>query len=133
MKKETITGLYKAPGKKAEARVIPNTLEALQELVGGYIEAVSVPIGSGCVFICNEEGKILGMPLNRSVRMEGQIVDIIAGTFFICDCSGSNFGSLSQEQQQKYLRMFKYPERFLKINGEIAALKYNPNEKGKDR
>jgi hypothetical protein len=83
--------------------------------------------------ICNEEGKILGMPLNRSVRMEGQIVDIIAGTCFICDCSGSNFGSLSQEQQQKYLRMFKYPERFLKINGEIAALKYNPNEKGKDR
>ena len=73
------------------------------------------------------------MPLNRSVRMEGQIVDIIAGTFFICDCSGSNFGSLSLEQQQKYLRMFKYPERFLKINGEIAALKYNPNEKGKDR
>ena len=58
---------------------------------------------------------------------------VIAGTFFICDCSGSNFGSLSQEQQQKYLRMFKYPERFLKINGELAALKYNPNEKGKDR
>ena len=75
-----------------------------------------------------------GSPIiKRVIATEGQIVDIIAGTFFICDCSGSNFGSLSQEQQQKYLRMFKYPERFLKINGEIAALKYNPNEKGKDR
>ena len=111
---------------------IEGTLKSMQTIVGGYIQAV-YPYEEPVALICNEEGKLLGMPLNRAVRMEGQIVDVIAGTCFLCDCSGSNFGSLSQEQQQKYLRMFKYPERFLKINGEISALKYNPNEKGKDR
>ena len=127
-----IRAIIKRPDEEyGHVSYISDTLENLQRTVGGYIETVT--IASDMAIICNEEGKILGMPLNRSVRMEGQIVDIIAGTFFICDCSGSNFGSLSQEQQQKYLRMFKYPERFLKINGEIAALKYNPNEKGKDR
>ena len=29
-------------------------------------------------------------------------VSSIAGTFFICDCSGESFGSLSKEQQKRY-------------------------------
>lgn len=89
MKKETITGLYKLPGKKPEARVIPNTLEALQELVGGYIEAVSVPVGGGCVFICNEEGKLRGMAPNFYYRG-----DILVGPVFICCISGEDFSDL---------------------------------------
>ena len=62
MKKETITGLYKLPGKKPEARVIPNTLEALQELVGGYIEAIN--LFPNIVVIVNEEGVLKDMPFN---------------------------------------------------------------------
>jgi len=89
MKKETITGLYKLPGKKPEARVIPNTLEALQELVGGYIEAVSVPIGSGCIFICNEEGKLHLMEPNFYYGG-----DIFVGPVFICCRSGEDFSDL---------------------------------------
>ena len=89
MKTDTITGLYKLPGKKAEARVIPNTLEALQELVGGYIETVSVPIGSGCIFICNEEGKLRGMDPNFYYRG-----DIFVGPVFICCRSGEEFSNL---------------------------------------
>jgi hypothetical protein len=132
VKEDKLTVVLLEPGKLARVEKIDASLAGLQGAVGGSIEAM-YPFEEEVCIVCNEEGKILDMPLNRSVRMEGQIVDISAGTFFICDCSGSNFGSLSQEQQQKYLRMFKYPERFLKINGEIAALKYNPNEKGKDR
>jgi len=48
------------------------SLEELQALVGGYIEAVPhVPGGLDADddMICNEEGKLRGMPLNRKASM----------------------------------------------------------------
>lgn len=48
-----------------EIREIDNTLQALQELVGGYIECVRV--SSDVVIICNEEGAIEGLPGNCRV------------------------------------------------------------------
>lgn len=55
-----------------------------------------------------------------------EMIDVIAGTFFICDCSGQNFGSLSADQQKQFLELFKQPERFVKIAGEIVAIPYTP-------
>ena len=57
-----------------------------------------------------------------------EMIEIMAGTFFICDCSGENFGSLSEEQLKKYTEMFKQPERFLRVNGEIFAVPYTPKK-----
>ncbi len=75
----------------------------------------------------DDEGKIYGKPLNRAIYNEdGTIMDIMAGTFFICDCSKPSFGSLSEEQQQRFVNQFKYPEQFCRINGEITAIKYKP-------
>ena len=54
--------IYKAPGKDAEIRNIENSLEALQQAVGGYIETVTFATDA-CV-ICNEEGRLLGLPIN---------------------------------------------------------------------
>lgn len=52
----------KEPGKTMYETIIPNTLEALQDTVGGYIEVV--PTDWDWVIICNEEGKINGLPDN---------------------------------------------------------------------
>ena len=54
--------IYKAPGCQPEPRDIPNTLEELQAAVGGYIETVT--IASDVVIICNEEGRLQGLPHN---------------------------------------------------------------------
>lgn len=54
--------IYKAPGCAPEPRDIPNTLEELQASVGGYIETVT--IASDVVIICNEEGRLQGLPHN---------------------------------------------------------------------
>ena len=60
--KEKITVIVKNPGEPAEEREIPNTLEALQGIVGGYIETVR--FASDCTIVCNEEGKLREMEPN---------------------------------------------------------------------
>ena len=62
-----------------------------------------------------------------------EIIEIIAGTCFICDCRGESFGSLSDEQLKRYSKQFKYPEQFIRINGEICAVPFKPNEKSHER
>ena len=44
------------PGKEARIATISNTLPSLQQIVGGYIEAV-YPFDDPVAIICNEEGK----------------------------------------------------------------------------
>jgi len=132
VKEDKITVVFLEPGKLARIEQINASLEGLQEAVDGYIEAM-YPFEEQVCVICNEEGKIHGMPLNRAIRVDGQIVDIIAGPCFICDCKGENFGSLSADQQRRYLKRFKYPEHVIKINGEIASIPYNPTPKAKER
>ena len=78
--------------------------------------------------VCNEEGKINGMSLNRAIYDGNEMVEIIAGPCFICDCSRENFRSLSDEQLKRYSRQFKYPEAFIKMNGEIKAIPFTPDK-----
>ena len=59
---ELIQVIVKPPGELPEVRTIPNTLEALQEIVGGYIETVTVE--TDLVAIVNEEGRLMGLPYN---------------------------------------------------------------------
>ena len=55
--------LYKAPDWTGFREIIvDNELETLQELVGGYIETVTMTMDS-CIIV-NEEGRILGLPHN---------------------------------------------------------------------
>lgn len=71
--------LRKNPGQDFESIDIPNTLEALQKEVEGYIEVV--PIGNDAVIICNEEGRLIGLPYNTQVGDYSFVGTIlIAGT-----------------------------------------------------
>lgn len=126
-KEDTIRVVFLEPGKLARVADIDSSLEGLQKTVDGWIEAV-YPFEEEVCIVCNEEGKLIGMPLNRAIRYDGQITDIIAGPCFICSCDKANFGSLTEEQQQKYLKMFKYPEHFIKLNQEIMAIPYRPQK-----
>lgn len=89
------------PGKVPRPTEIAPTLQSMQKVVGGSIEAV-YPFDEPVALICNEEGKLLGLPLNRSLRHPdtGAIYDIIAGTFFLCIApeDSENFAGLTEEQ-----------------------------------
>lgn len=70
-----------------------------------------------------EQGKLIGFDLNRGLRDEnGEIYDIVAGTFLVVGLGEEDFASLSPELIQKYTEQFKTPERFMQINGNIVVL-----------
>jgi hypothetical protein len=72
------------PGKRARIGEIGSDLKSMQDIVGGYIEAVYPFEDPDVVLVCNEEGKLMGMDLNRTLRSEdGKIYDIVAGLFFV--------------------------------------------------
>ena len=103
MNEHEITVLKGEPGKAPEQITIPNTLKAMQELVGSHIEVVDY---QGACLVCNEEGKLLGLEPNRRV---GQ--DVITGTFFLANSDlDGNFCSLSQEDLAHFQQQFAQPE-----------------------
>ena len=105
------------PMRKPYAMEIDGDLESMQNVVGGLIQAIYPFEDETVALICNEEGKLLGLPLNRALRDEnGEIYDIIAGTFLICSAplDSENFAGLSEEQIQKYKRKFEHIEIYLR-------------------
>lgn len=126
VKNKMIKVVYLEPGKLAEIKDIDSSLEGLQETVDGFIETY-YPFPEETCIVCNDEGKINGMKLNRGVYDENnKLIDIIAGPCFICDCSGENFDSLDEERLNKYSEQFKYPEEFFRVGGEIHGMKIKP-------
>ena len=117
------------PERRPEVKEIDGTLEAMQKVVGGYIEAI-YPFDDAVALIANEEGKLNGLPANRGLRDEaGQIYDIVCGTFFLCGApaDSDHFASLTEEQIEKYRKHFYTPELFLGMDGHIVCLPLEVN------
>ena len=101
-------------------------LHSLQAEVGGDI-AATYPFSDPVELVCNDEGKLIGLELNRGLRDEdGNLYDIMAGTFLVVGLSEDSFTSLTPEQVQKYTEHFKQPEQFISLNGQIIALPAEP-------
>ena len=66
---EKLSVLLIQPGKAPRMVEIPDTLDAMQELVGGYIEEY-MPFDDEVAIIVNEEGKLNGLPPNRAIYAE---------------------------------------------------------------
>lgn len=111
------------PNKPAYVKEIGNDLASMQEIVEGYIEIIYPFEDENIGLVCNEEGKLNGFPLNRAIRANGKIIDVIAGNAFICDCSEDELQSLSQTLLDKYMDKFEEPERFAMVNGKIVVIK----------
>ena len=90
-----MTAIIKHPGQPE------NSLKALQNLVGGYIETVSLP--HGICMIVNEEGKLQGLQPN--FRLDH---DLIVGTAVFVGVSGEDFCSLSVVQENTVWRMMSW-------------------------
>lgn len=86
MKENKIRIIAARGGEQMKVEEIDNTLEAMQRFVGGHIEAVPLfDKDNKIVLICNEEGRIMGLPDNRG----------IAGDFFLCSVDKDEFTSIT--------------------------------------
>lgn len=107
---KTLRTLIVEPGMAPRIGEVEDTLEAKQKVVDGLIELVFPPSHPDDVcLICNEEGKLRGLPLNRAIRLEdGTAYDIIAGTFLILRApeESEDFESLTDEQIEIYSRIY---------------------------
>ncbi len=111
------------PGKSPYETEIEGGLESLQAAVGGDIQA-TYPYEDPVALICNDEGKLLGLPLNRALYDDGgRMYDIVAGNFLIVGLGEEDFTDLSPELMKKFSEQFKHPEKFARIAGEIIAVK----------
>lgn len=121
MEKKTLSVLVVEPQKKPYAKEIGGDLKSLQHEVGGYIQAV-YPFREPVALICNEEGKLSGKALNRALRdEEGQIYDVVAGTFLVAGLGKEDFISLTPEQMEHFMQYFQTPEQFRMANGKILV------------
>ena len=110
------------PEKEPYVKEISSGLSSLQKEVGGFIEAV-YPFEDPVAIICNEEGKLEGLPLNRALRDDdGHVYDIIAGTFLIAGLSEDNFCSLDDAQLEKFSAMYKNPELFMRLGNRTLVI-----------
>ena len=82
-KENMMTVLYIRAGERPVIKKIENSVEKMRSLVGGRIEYF--PLGNGIAIICNAEGKMLGLQLNRAIY---------------------------DDMIEKYKERFKYPEKF---------------------
>ncbi len=119
---ERIRMLEIAPLSRPRVIEVDHTLETLQELVGGTIQAV-FPWEDRVAALMDDDGKAKGYPANRVLEDEdGNPYDVIVGTFYICGLGQNDFISLSDELVEKYREKFKYPEMFLWTRtGQLAV------------
>ena len=133
---EKITVLVVSVGKYPKVVDIPNTYEGMKKLVGGGLDEY-MPFDENIALVCNREGKMNNLPMNRAVYFENsdKISDIIHGDFFLANSNvdAEKYESLSPEQIEKYRNLFKYPERFTETEHGYTAEKYTPQRADKER
>lgn len=79
---------------------VENTLKALQEVVGGHIEVVT--LATDLAIICNEEGRLRGLPYNCSLLG----VDFV-GTVVVAGKDGEEFADCPLALHDWVLRWLK--------------------------
>ncbi len=82
--KEMISVLIIEPKKAPYVKKVKNDLYSLQQIVGGYIETVTIA-DNVCV-VCNEDGRLMGLSDNCIICGVN-----FCGTVFICSVEGDEF------------------------------------------
>ena len=92
--------IIKEPGQRPRETEIENSLSALQQAVGGYIETVT--FAEDCGIICNEEGRLQGLLYNLTFCGVSFV-----GTILFVGVAGDEFADLSEQQVEILLKQME--------------------------
>lgn len=113
------------PGKYPRS-VSVDTLEEMQQLVGGWITA-TYPFDDPVALVANDEGLLLKLPFNRMVDPYHPIV----GNFFLTGIGEDNFVFLSPELMEKYEKALHDPQILVRDSREplqLAGIPVTPQQ-----
>ena len=112
MEEQKIKVLALLPMELPKEIELDNTLEAMQKFVDGNIECLTFyDSGSEVILVCNDEGKLLGLPLNRPL-WDG--ADVLAGPGFLAGCD--NEGNLTSLQTTEKGASYTFHYQYAKVN-----------------
>ena len=87
---------------------LEDSLASMQRAVGGLIQAVYEPGGRDAALICNEEGKLLGMPVNRlATDMAYLFNDAIVGNAILIGTTDEDFIGLTKEAAENIMEKWR--------------------------
>lgn len=89
-------------GETGQFCEVENELEAMQKLVGGFIEVIRLQ--SDLLLICNEEADLKKLKPNRFITH-----GVIKGDFFICGVDGEDFADLPSKYNDVLSGIFGAP------------------------
>ena len=74
--------------------------------------------------VYNDDGKLMGLPLNRALRDEhGEAYDVVAGTFLVVGLGEEDFASLTPELAEKFEKKFHQPEDFIRLGHRMMVIR----------
>ena len=116
---EMIRVLLVEPGKHPRLVEVEHTVQNLQKLVGGYLQAV-YPWSDYLALVCDDEAKLKRGTLPNRILED---YDLLVGSFFICGLGEEDFTSISDEMALKYAKKFWMPEEFLRMPEGLVLLR----------
>lgn len=96
------------PNKQPYLTEIDGSLKSMQEAVGGYIQ-ITYPYEELVGLVCNEEGKILGLPPNRFLYDEetGTPYDLICGDFFLAGLAEDSLTDFPDDLAEHFTELYR--------------------------
>lgn len=117
---ETMTVLVVEPRKPPYTAEIPVGLDGLAAAVDGPI-AATYPFADQVALICNDEGRNMGLELNRALYDgRGQVYDVVPGTFVIAGLGDGCFTSLPEDMIEKYAQRFQTIEVYAQVGNRTV-------------
>lgn len=95
--------IYTLKNRQFVMTEIDNTLEAMREIVDGNIEVINIT--DEILLVCNEEGKMRGLPPAAFIVRNQQAQDVIVGNFFLCREDGENMVSIQESDIENFKRI----------------------------
>lgn len=95
--------IYTLKNRKFVMTEIENTLDDMQEFVGGYIEIINIT--DKILLVCNEEGKMRRLQPTAFIVKNQQAQDVIVGKFFLCREDGEDMVSIHESDIEDFKRI----------------------------
>ena len=95
--------IYTLKNRQFVMTEIENTLDAMQKFVDGSIEVINIT--DEILLVCNEEGKMCGLPPSAFIIRNQEAQDIIVGKFFLCREDGEDMVGIQESDIEDFKRI----------------------------